>query len=178
MIDGLAVFLPPNAAHVRSGRRIPAQHGAGMDRDLPGLIQRHGRFGGGSRRADFRVADVHFFIRAFWAGGYGPAARRAATMLPRCERLAPSPDIRVPSERNRDTDPSRQTPSPTKACRPEDTWRAGDCREDARSRKATFLPDVGEADHGGMFACESVGCGWANSHCSGGAPRRVSARQA
>src|ERR1019366_7097288 len=89
-------------------------------------------------------------------------------MRPRCGRLAPEPDIRAHSELNRDTDPSRQTPSPTRVCREEETWPVGDCREDARSRKATFLLDAGEAGGGGIVACESVGYGQTNSHCFGG----------
>src|ERR1017187_7255932 len=64
-------------------------------------------------------------------------------MRPRCGRLAPEPDIRAHRELNRDTDPSRQTPFPTMVFREEDTWPVGDCREDARSRKATFLLDGG-----------------------------------
>src|ERR1035437_2231024 len=64
-------------------------------------------------------------------------------MRPLCGRLAPEPDIRAHRELNRDTEPSRQTPSPTMVYREEDTWPVGDCREDARSRRATFLPDGG-----------------------------------
>src|ERR1035437_1104433 len=99
-------------------------------------------------------------------------------MLPRCLRLAPEPDRRDHNERNRDTDPSRQTPNPTRVCLEADTLLVGDFREDARSRKATLLLDAGEAVGGGIVACESVGYGQTNSHCFGAAPRRVSALQA
>src|ERR1039457_2589066 len=98
-------------------------------------------------------------------------------MRPRCGRLAPVSDIRAPSELNRDTDPSRQTPSPTRVCGEADTWPVGDCREDATSRKATFHADSGEVDDGEIAACELVDYGLANSHGNGEAPRRVSALQ-
>src|ERR1019366_7094372 len=77
---------------------------------------------------------------------------------------------------DRDTDPSRRKPIPTRACREEDTGPVGDCREDARSRKATFLPDGGEEDDGETLACGLVVVGRGNSQRCG-APRRVSARQ-
>src|ERR1035441_5250467 len=101
----------------------------------------------------------------------GPAAPHDATTRPRCGRLAPEPGIRVHSERNRDTDPSRRKLSPTRVCREEDTWPVGGCREDARSRKASCLRDGGGADGGEILACESVGYGRGNSQCCWGSAR-------